>query len=299
MRKLIKICSLLLVAAITLSCFLTGCQSNEKPKTPNEPIVDTENTFDDKHSGPGNNKGDITKIDPFDNILFSMSGPSGQAYWASHIYTIFRLPDGSVKTITVLVDVPENDGSLKNGDKLHCHLQENVDCEMLKKNYGIELTRTEADIELFGLNEYGQPGASAGEHKTINLNEYVKITQLGQNGNGSIRVEINYDLLLRENSECFRTDVAPEYLIDELRPSWCTAEYIFKNKNPFLIGEKGVAAINPTNGMPFVEIRGAYSNGEVVNLTWQINNEHLTQLTKVMNADFVYEDFDCTISGLQ
>lgn len=239
---------------------------------------------------------EIKEVDPFEKVELSLYGKNGEGAVNDSAKAYIPTIKGTMAT-RVKVDMPENNGSLSNGDKVHVYLDGEVDADTLIQDYGVIFTRTEADIEIHGLNAYGQPGASNGEKATVNLNDYVKCSNWGNyETDGALQVQIQYEEILIDNLRSVSENVAPE---DMLNASMVKSaiKRLFEGNAPFEI-------ISTSHGYnahgSFTDVYGeGFSNGDVVELSWQVNEEALQKLRKLFNVEFVFEDFSHTIEGLK
>ena len=246
---------------------------------------------------------EIVEIDPFENVLLCTYGINGEGYVNQAIVSI---PDvnGDMRTEYVYVDAGENNGSLSNGDMVHVYIPipariENLDelNEMLAKDNGVTFTRVEADVEVCGLNEYGQTNASDGERETINLNNYIKyIGPDGFNASGNVQIQVDYERVLVDYKKCLSENVSPDDLLG-FNVSRVAAEYIFEKETPYYLISNSHQLWEEAVGREYVDFHDL-SNGDVIELSWQCNQEGLEKLEKVMNAEFVYSDFSYTVEGL-
>lgn len=239
---------------------------------------------------------ELLKIDPFKNVEFLFNGKNGTGTVSSTAYVSLPLGDRSVIK-TVEVELPENNGSLSNGDKLHVKIT-NIDAETLAKSYGAAFTKTEADVPLRGLNAYGQAGAKHGEKATINLNDYVTIITMGDFETlGSVQVNIDYKGMLIENLAALSENVAEEYLCG-YESSKLAALEILKSETPYKLN---CVSHNNYSGSNSIDVYSdpGFSNGQEVKFAWEIDNEKLAKLQKVMNVEFKFDDITYTTEGLR
>ncbi len=271
----------LCVALSVLTLF--GCSQNDVP------ISDSsiENNASE-NSMTQKNTSQKTEVDPFEIVDLWIGGENGKGeFYSTYAYVYVRVGD-TLKSTNVHVDIPENDGSLSNGDIVHVYFSGAEGSTFLEREYGLKFTRREADIEIHGLRAYGDPSASQGEKCTINLNDYVSVQVLGTyNSTAAIQVSLDRDTLVMEHLKSLREDVAEADMF-ECSTIQAAAKHILENLRPF-----SIETVGTDNTFEY-----SHSNGDVFNFTWSVDEELLATLKRVMNADFVYEDFSYTVEGL-
>ena len=245
-----------------------------------------------------NNLSEVVEVDPFADVEFQMVGNSGEAYFYSK-YALANVPtlQGNMETAIVLDITEENNMDYSNGDKVRAYLQEAVDVDRIAREYGVIFTRTEGEIEISGLNAYGRPEASDGEHAIINLNDYIYVGGWYEfDGYGSAQISIDYEAIIRDYRKSISTNIAPEDMLGSGSPRFA-AKRAFEYHDPF-------AMISTSHdyycsGGGYTELGNHLCNGDVLKMSWEVNQEGLDKLTKIMNAEFVYEDFEIMVSGLK
>ena len=237
---------------------------------------------------------EVAKIDPFKDVVLMVMGKNGTGVTPEHAYTYITLSKDIIQEFRLAVEVPENNGSLKNGDVLHVKFYENLDEEILLKEYGVVFSRKEADIKVHGLNAYGQAGASDGEKATINLNEYVRFRDIGYDSYGWVQAIIDYDKMLRDYKMSLSENVSPEDLLG-YENSQYTANYICERKTLFQVT---CTSHSCGENRTFTDIGSNLRNGEKLELSWIANEEGIAALQKVMNVEFTYSDFTHIVDGL-
>ncbi len=235
------------------------------------------------------------RVDPFaDYDMFFTKHTSGEA--GLHRATLYVYDRFERKTQKINVMLPENVGSnLKNGDKVHVSISENI-LKSAEERYKLEFTRTEADLEVYGLNDYGQEGAKDAPQVTINLKEYVRICpRLGDPLNikdGFVEIHVDWDRVLRDAKFGLRTNVPVENY-----GGYTYAEYY---------AEKIICSVDlicSSHKETVTGMNNLYMGGEIWHLnlgdtlsfTWEKRNKDLAKLEPVLNVDFVCEDFTYTI----
>lgn len=226
---------------------------------------------------------ELVEVDPFKYVEFSFYGESGKGEIAK---TGLALISRKGKSIYLPIDptIPENNGQLSNGDKIHVKII--VDPKALAADHGFSLTRTEADIPLHGLNAYGQKGAKNGEKKVINLNDYVTISNAGiYETQSNLDISFDFKRMVMENSEALSENVSKEDLHGY-------------NSSRSLVMDSFTNGYAPFE-LKFATKGSEFSNGDVVTFRWEFNDENLTRLKKVMNVEFKYENIKHTVKGLK
>lgn len=283
-----KILAILLCVALLLA--LAACGSTHSAD--DDRASENQNTGGEEQEKPS---AENNKIDPFERMELWLCGKNGEARfilgadYAGKAY--IDTPEGREMINLVAVD-PENVGSLRNGDILHLRVD---DADLWE--FGGRFSRTEADVEIRGLNAYGDPTASTGKKTVINLNNYVVFHSWGLEGYSiasQAQVKIDDRDLLLDCQESLSENVAEEDLLG-FDMSRKTADHIFDRYPPFEILSTSHSSYSKST---YTDIYGDFKNGEVVHLTWKPNEENIRMLQKVLNVEFVYEDFTCTIEGL-
>ena len=230
---------------------------------------------------------EVAKVDPFEDVVLALWGKNGSASTFTYAHAYVEVEDKFIQEIVLGVDEPNNNGCLKNGDVLHARLPKNIDEEKLLKEYGIVFSRTEADIEIHGLNAYGQAGASNGKKATVNLNDYVNISYFYSDYEKKNYVEstLDYEKLIRDYKTSMSENVAEEDLFGYDRAQ-SAAKRVFEAKDPFLI----ICTSHDYEDNPQV--------GEVIEFSWEMNEEAIAALKKLMNVEFTHSDFKYTIEDL-
>lgn len=226
----------------------------------------------------------VEKVDPFENVDLNMWGKNGTGSTSNYAYAYVNMGNDVFQKFILSVETPDNNGTLKNGDVLHMKLSTDLDEEKLKIENGIVFSRTEANIEIYGLNAYGQAGASNGKKATININEYVRIRYFYSDfeEKNYIETDFDYDRLIRDYKTSLSENVADEDLFGYDR-SKSAAEHIFERKDPFTI----MCTSHDYEDNPQI--------GEVVEFSWEVNEEAIAALKKLMNVEFTYSDFSYTV----
>ena len=90
---------------------------------------------------------ELREVDPFEGFVLEGYGLSGKASLDTYTDAEIEISEGETQTFDVDIPYTEN---VSNGDSIHVTLEN--DAEYFAKNYGIELTRTEADIVIENLD---------------------------------------------------------------------------------------------------------------------------------------------------
>lgn len=236
----------------------------------------------------------VEAVDPFENIWFNMSGKSGSAYSLGNGYVSIKTSQG-YQDFGIKVEEPHNNGSLSNGDVVHVKLA-NYREDYWAEEYGVVCTRTEADVEIYGLNAYGDPNASNGEKTTINLNDYLIITYNGEYETATrLEVEIDYEAIFRDNLRSISENIPDDIMMGHTQPHFFVQD-VFKWFTPYEV----ICVSNDYDVKgTYTDISGKFRNGDIVKLSWQVNSEGLELIAKAMNVEFVFSDVDYIISDLK
>ena len=240
---------------------------------------------------------ELKKVDPFVNVDFNLTGENGKASCRENAYSYIYL-DNETITAKLTADAGEKNGSLSNGDMVHMQW-DSIDytAEVLATKYGIELSRTEADLQIYGLNETNNPNADKGKKATINLNDYVvyKFSNNYENGvDTTLSVSLDYRRIIfdyRESLNKYSGGYASTTIDSAVHAYMC-------NLDPFTIvyasstSEKG-------SGHPKIESAEGFKNGQELKFTWKVNEEYISRLKELINADFTYSDFTYKVEGLK
>ena len=242
---------------------------------------------------PDSKPADNGKIDPFQYPNLDLTGASGSAKALSkaHLYVYV---DGKEYHYLVDVDAGDKSGSLKNGDTVHLKLFDSQ-IESFKEDTGKEFSRTEADITVFGLNAFGDPNASSGQHNVVNLNDYIRATfGLGDSRTGeddaSAQFVLEYEQILRKNIYSIREDANPDDYQGTLS-ALAAARELFEEEDLVQI----VCADHEYDASgTFTDVYAKVPAGESLTVSIQVNEAALAELQKVMNLEFTYSDFTAT-----
>ena len=239
----------------------------------------------------------LLKVDPFENVEFLFNGKNGTGTISNTAYAYISWDgDSMIKTIEAVL--PENNGSLSNGDKVHVKIT-NFDETELAESHGICFTRTEADIALRGLNAYGQKGAKDGEKATINLKDFVSISALdGIETLVRPQVQIDYKRMLIQNLNSLSENVAEEDLLG-YESSKLAALKILDRVPPYKLTSSSHKLSSVGSNYFDVYKEHGIKNGDVIKISFQIDEEKLAELQKVMNVEFKCEECSFTVEGLQ
>lgn len=112
------------------------------------------------------------------------------------------------------------------------------------------------------------------------LNDYVTITETGGEGYGKIIVDINYDKFISDYSHC----LIDENLDEKYETPEMAAKAILTEQNPYLLG---------------YELNNNLKNGDVIEFTWKIDEEAIAELSKVLDVDIRYNDFEYKMKKLR
>lgn len=93
---------------------------------------------------------ELRQVDPFEYVKMEYWGPSGDAEVSTYVEA--EIPHDN-RTIKIKLNIPYLRG-VSNGDIIHVSLKDNHDAEYYAKNYGMVLTRNEADIVVEGADYY-------------------------------------------------------------------------------------------------------------------------------------------------
>ena len=118
---------------------------------------------------------------------------------------------------------------------------------------------------------------------TVDLNNYVVITETGREGYGDISLSIDFDKLLYNYSTRL-TDENLEELGFSNMSAQEAAKSIIDNENPYLVG---------------YVIDGHLKNDDVVELTWKVNRDAIDRLSKILNVTIEYSNFEYIMHNLQ
>lgn len=240
---------------------------------------------------------ELLKVDPFENVEILFKGKNGAGSISDTAYAYISWDNGSMLR-TIKAIIPKNNGSLSNGDKIHVEFTD-FDPTELAKLHGICFSRTEADIELRGLNAYGQVGAKGGKKVTINLNDYLSLSSLDGIETVAIpQAQIDYKRMIIENLESLSENVAEDDLLG-YESSKIAALEIMQSESPYKLTSSSHKLYPVGSNYYDIFDEQGIKNGDVIKLSWQIDKEKLAKLQKVMNVEFKCEDWSITVEGLQ
>lgn len=239
------------------------------------------------------------QIDPLETVIFSnMYGNNGEAYLSLPFASAFiSTPDG-YQAINLCVDVTEETNrNFSNGDQVRVYLKDDYEEERFFEDYGIVFTRTEGIVEIRGLNAYGQPDAAMGQHATVNLNDYIVIGEWnGLEGDGEGFISIDFKSVYMAHTKSVNENVNPEDLL-YYSNAVSKARYLLVNCQPFQLVSSSYE--NQNAGNNGFSIKGDIHNGDIIPFSFQPDEEILEEISKIMNVDFVYNDFAVKVDGLK
>lgn len=93
---------------------------------------------------------ELKQVDPFEYVEMQYWGPSGNAEVSTYVNAEIPHDNGTLK---IKLNIPYLRG-VSNGDIIHVSLNDSHDAEYYAKNYGMVLTRNEADIVVEGADYY-------------------------------------------------------------------------------------------------------------------------------------------------
>lgn len=267
MKKRMLIFTLALLMGISL--IFTGCGNS-----------DTED------SGGGK----IKKVDPFERISLVLYGKHGEATTKEYAWVLIETNDG-YKEGRVAVEIPDNNGSLKNGDKLNVYIEE-YDKESVAEEYGVIFKRTEAQIEICGL--VGNPDYVAGKPNVVDLSDYIRVSEMGFEGYGWIQFQIDYERMIMENRECAREDAIAEKIGSENTVS--AANYLLGFEGPYrMVCENYGYSASGT----YTDVGGDIKNGDKIIIDWEEDTEVLDKIKTMLNIEFKNEKYTHTVKNLK
>lgn len=262
MKKTILSITLSLLAAL-LCLGLTGCGDKEMPD-------DSPRT--EQRSDKGRTR--VTKIDPFEHIEFYLIGSNGEATVSEMARSVMAW-NGGYEFATMRVELPENNGSLKNGDLVHVTFAYGYNEEALEAA-NVRFTRTEADVPIWGLN--GDPNYKPGKTSVVDLKDYVSIVQVHYD---DLQVTVDYQKMLLDHWKDLRMDVATEDLFGR-QNSLQAASFVLEGFTPFdIISEEHESRPHGS----YSDIFGV-GNGETVKLVWVPVEDDLAWLQRLLNVEF-------------
>lgn len=233
----------------------------------------------------------LMEVDPFKDVVFYPTGKHGEASLLYPYVSVYLETVNGIKEAYASFEKPENNGFLKNGDLIHVYIGE-ADHEYLADEYGIKLTRTEADIALTGLN--GDPSYVKGEPIVIDLADYVSFNENGFNESGRLQVQIDYDAMLFDCRDYFNQNVPDEYMYGYGNARDALREHL--KHDVFLM----VSNSHPhTASGVFTDTYNVLSNGETVRFTWQADEEGLKVIQMLLNVEFQNSNFTYTMQELK
>ena len=290
--------------ALLLACsMLAGCSGSSSQIVSLDPTLASTDSQEPGNNDPSGDAEQTSKfIDPFEVAELSLWGLSGSGalqFGVNMAGTAYVITPTGRLSINLIADEPENNGSLRNGDLVHVRLDE-IDYyvrEYLAEN-GLELSRTEADLPVRGLNAYGDPTAKEGEKAVVNLKEYISVSVYGNEGYSElVHIQAHFDekgfLLMHQTS--LNESVDPEDTLGYEKVSY--AAYALCREYP--IFEIISTSHAYTTGKTYTTIWGDIYNGEVIHLSLVPNEENIQKLQKLMNVTFVFEDISHTVTALK
>jgi hypothetical protein len=237
---------------------------------------------------------ELKEVDPFADVEFYPIGQYGAASLKHNLASLYVETENGTKTINASIEMPQNNGSLKNGDLIHVYYNA-ADYEYLSYEYGIKLTRTEADVPLSGVN--GDPSYVKGEPLVIDLADYVSFHESGMNGSGQLYVEIDYATLILDCRHYKNQNVSDEYMRGHLFVLDAVREYfLHRGLDVYRI----VSSSHQHNAARDWENKyEKLSNGETICFTWEAVDEGLKTFQMLLNVEFQNSDFSYTMQNLE
>ena len=225
---------------------------------------------------------EVVEVDPFALIELRTYGRHGEASTENRARVYIEVQNW-LEEAWVTVEIPDNNGSLCNGDILHVYIEE-YDPEAVSRNYGIVFSRTEADIEIRGLN--GDSDYIAKEPKIVDLSDYADVDEYGFDGYGRAGIEVDYERFILDNRNYFHENVSEE---DSF--GW---DNIISLTKELLTVKAGYRPYNAT----YDKVSGTLKNGDVITFTWEEDTENLAMLQKLMNVKFENTSITYTMGNL-
>lgn len=240
----------------------------------------------------------VEEVDPFACTRLTLRGRHGEGCVATFGWAYVETSQG-LERMDLTVKPPANNGALRNGDLAHVSLSVDMDARELAERYGVRLTRTEADVEIFGF--HGDPSFVRGEPAVVNLNEFLRFSSYVFDGDGAVQVRIDYNGLLGKCSRYLCTDVTEEDMLGQ----WSlddAADYCIRNMAPFTLvcsshssARDGILLNIPSD---YFSSASGIRNGDEIKFTWVVDQEAMESLKKLLNVEFRFEDYTYTVEGL-
>lgn len=242
------------------------------------------------------------EIDPFAYYMVNdFKTLNGNEFHSIDLY--FELPDSEWTNIRVpskgiTVDCYGKEKDISNGDKIKVSFDDKEGIKKLEEEFGVKLTRTEAEIEVWGKNEYGESSASVPKKSTIDLAEYVTFKVEGEyNGYAYIHPSLNVEKLLLENKDSLSTNVEPEFgLVD-------SSFHTMKSRLSGLWFDAVNTRTGKLSTSDFTNDQGL-KNGDVVKIqpgefdSW-LQNANAQGLFKLFNVELTCSPIEYTVEGLK
>lgn len=236
---------------------------------------------------------ELTEVDPFKSINIPyINYENGKGEVAS---TGFAYIEGYKYTfIDFDIQEPRNQGMLSNGDKIKISLPDDFNADFFADRYGIQFTRKEAEIEVRGLNAYGQPGAGNGDKAVVNLKDYVYLFENDYEKAAKLYVRINSEKLICDYRTSISENIAPKDLC-----GYSNAEEIIKDLlKQYTLFYTSISSHEMRQGINWWGYN--VKNGDVVSVIWEeANKDVLEHLQRLMNIEFILEDFEYEINNLK
>ena len=272
-----KVLAIILCIAALLS--LTAC-GRDKDLLSDD--VEYEEAFDNEDADDYEDLDEEGKVvDPFDDVELLVFGESGSGI-VVEAAAFIKDAEGKTHRYTLEYDDAKNE-SFSNGDRIRVKFGDDYPVEKREEDLGVKLSRSETEVTVYGLHD---PSCKElGEKATVNLNDYVTVISDGlYDGTGYAYIEVDYKKILRDYVTSLNVGADKEALLGSSCPFGTVYSMFFDSSyHPIL---------------PKAEDRNDYKNGDTAYVTWEVDQEQLAALKKLMNVELVYSDFTFTVEGL-
>lgn len=118
---------------------------------------------------------------------------------------------------------------------------------------------------------------------TVNLNDYVTVSEDGYDGYGSIYASVDFDAILSDYAKHL-TDKSLDTQFFGNQTAEVAAEFVFSAYDPYAL------AYNAGENV---------KNGDKIEFTWNTNKNAIEQLAQVLEVNFKYDDFKYEVKNLK
>lgn len=118
---------------------------------------------------------------------------------------------------------------------------------------------------------------------TVDLNDYVTVTDNGYDGYGTVHASIDFNQLIEDHADRLTDKALDTQYFGDKTPE-LAAQFVFSTYKPYAL------AYNAGENL---------KNGDKVEFSWNTSDSGIEQLSKILKVKIKYKDFDYTVKDLK